>query len=456
MFKKKRKTNLRGIRPLSAPGSQWRGYQQRIQLHDEKRQARRRIAYYFISLLILAACIEGGFYILKKRLPSYTDMPVSLYPPDVDPIDTDGLRALLEPGILYNPTGSEIEFLSGQHKYQLYTGIDTDLQKAVLRSFDTRHANRIGIVAMDPGTGRVLAMASHDADDPDRNACFAADLPAASIYKIVTAAAAIEKTELDYGSNIPFNGGKFTLYRNQLTDQIHQYTNYTTLKAAFAESINPVFGKLGKNELGKSLLEEYGHAYLFGRGTDFDLAVQQSVLEISNTPYHWAEIASGFNRETTVSPLHAAMIAASIVNDGEMMRPWVVRAAARDNQTIYRYQPEVLSRTVRPETAKTMRMLMEATIREGTARNQFRRTGSDPVLSRLEMGGKTGSINNNRRQIRYDWFTGYAIDPGGSGDIAIGVIVAHKEYIGKRAAAYFQDAVKHYFKGRIGDDGQEG
>ena len=449
MFKKKRKTTLRGIRPLSAPGTQWRGYQHRIRLHDEKRQARRRIPYYFLALLLLAACIEGGFFILEKRLSSHKDMPVSLYPPDVNPIDIDGLRALLKPGMLDNPTGSEIEFVSGEHKYQLFTGIDPDLQKAVKNSFDTRHANRIGIVAMDPGTGRVLAMASYDADKPERNACIAADLPAASIYKIVTAAAAMEKTEIGYGSTIPFNGGKFTLYRNQLTDQIHQYTNYTTLKAAFAESINPVFGKLGKNELGKSLLEEYGRAYLFGRSLDFDVDIQKSVLEISDTPYHWAEIASGFNRETTVSPLHAAMIAASIVNDGDMMRPWVVRAAARENRTIYRYRPEVLSSTVRPETAKNMQLLMEATIREGTARNQFTRIGSDPVLSRLEMGGKTGSINNNQRRIRYDWFTGYAKDPGGSGDIAIGVIVAHKEYIGKRAATYFQEAVKHYFEGRI-------
>lgn len=448
MFNKKRKTTLRGTRPLAAPGTGWRGYQQRIRLHDEKRQARRRIPYYFLALLIFAACIEGGFYILEKRLPSHTDMPVSLYPPDVDPIDIDGLRALLEPGMLHNPAGSEIEFVSGAHNYQLYTGIDPDLQRAVLGAFDTRHANRIGIVAMDPGTGRVLAMASHDADNPERNACFAADLPAASIYKIVTAAAAMEKTEFGYGSTIPFNGGKFTLYRNQLTDQIHQYTSYTTLKAAFAESINPVFGKLGKNELGKSLLEEYGRAYLFGCSFDFDVAVQKSVLEISETPYHWAEIASGFNRETTVSPLHAAMIAASILNGGEMMRPWVIRAAARDNKTIYRYRPEMLSRTVRPETAKSMQKLMEATIREGTARNQFARIGSDAVLSRLEMGGKTGSINNNQRRIRYDWFTGYAKDPGGSGEIAIGVIVAHKEYIGKRAAAYFREIVKYYFEGR--------
>ncbi len=405
--------------------------------------------WYFVVLLVSAALIQGGFYVLDHRMAAAPKAPASLYPPDVEPLDREGIRKILTPDRFLNMAEKNIEIRTGGTHYQIYTSIDPDLQNAIIRSLDTRHANRIGIVAIEADTGRVLALVSHNDDDPDQNACLAADLPAASLFKIVTAAAAMEAGGFEHQSRMAFNGGKFTLYRRQLTDQENRYTNYSNLKAAFAESINPVFGKLGKNELGKDILTDYGLAYYFNQGIDFDLPVDQSTLKISDTPYNWAEIASGFNRTTTISPLHAALIAASVVNGGRIMEPSIVDVAARENRTVYRRRPAMAARTVEPGTLEGLDTLMNATITRGTARSLFAGSSRDPVLSKLRMGGKTGALNNNARQIRYDWFTGYALDPEGSGKIAIGVIVAHKEYIGKRAATYFRQAVAAYFRDRL-------
>lgn len=449
MFRKKQNIGGYRFQKLATPDKNWRGYQEKNRIQDIRQQALRRIPWYFVALVILASLIHGGFYLLDQRFSTPRNTHVSLYPPDVEPIDRNGLREILLSGNFNNLTEKDFEIVTATGRYQFYTSIDTDLQNAIIRSLDTRHANRIGIVAIEPDTGRVLAMVSHNADDPNQNACLAADLPAASLFKIITAAAALEAGGFEYQSRMAYNGGKFTLYKRQLTDQENRYTNYSSLKDAFAESINPIFGKLGKNVLGKDLLQDYARSYFFNKAIEFDLPVDRSVLEITDTPYNWAEIASGFNRTTTISPLHAAMISASMVNGGKLMKPSIVDVAAKDHKTVYRNRPEITARVAERAVLESMKTLMSATITHGTARNLFSGYSKNPVLSRLEMGGKTGALNNNARQIRYDWFTGYASDPLGSGRIAIGVIVAHKEYIGKRAATYFRQAVSAYFKNRM-------
>ncbi len=447
MFKRKPKLHnyqSRGYQPFDRG---WRGYQKKIRIYDERRQTLRRIPWYFVGLVIFAFLIKGGFHLLEKRMLSASaDHTVSIYVPEVTPLDHNSIQAILPIARFNNLDTKIFDFKRDNHSYQIHTSLNMTLQKGIMNALDTRHANRIGIIVMEPDTGRILAMVSHDDDDPHSNACLKADLPAASIFKIVTATAALEAGGLEYQSRMAFNGGKFTLYRNQLVDQENQYTNYTSLKDSFAESINPVFGKLGKNLLGKSLLENYAHAYLFNCDIEFDLPAEQSFLEISDKPFNLAEIASGFNRTTTISPLHAAMIAGMVANGGKLVKPSIVDVASQDHKTVYRRQAGALSQAIRPLTTESLQKLMNATITSGTARNQFVGISTDPILSRLDMGGKTGSINNNRRQIRYDWFAGYASNPDGSEKIAVGIIVAHKEYIGKRAATYFREIVSRYFE----------
>ena len=452
MFKRKKNAGKYGFQRLATPDTKWRGYQKSIKADDEKQQAIRRMPGYFAVLVIAAILIHGGFHLLEKKLPDPSDTVVSLYPPDVDPIDHQGLQNLLAADTFRNLTENKVEISTGTGTYQLYTSIDPDLQQSILASLEKRHAHRIGIVAIEPDTGRVLSMVSYDREDPEHNTCLSADLPAASIFKIVTASAAMGSGGFEKQSRFTYNGGRYTLYRSQLSARENQYTNYVSLQRAFAESNNPVFGKLGKNELGKDVLEKYAYAYYFNRPIEFDLPVETSVLEINDTPYNWAEVASGFNRTTTISPLHAAMISASMVNGGRIIKPTLIDVAAREDRTVYRCRPEVLSRTVDPSKVGDLNKLMGATIRSGTARGQFANISSSRVLSRLDMGGKTGSLNHPTRHIRYDWFTGYARDPEGSGKIAIGVIVAHKDYIGKRAATYFREAVFQYFQNRIDTD----
>ena len=79
-------------------------------------------------------------------------------------------------------------------------------------------------------------------------------------------------------------------------------------------------------------------------------------------------------------------------------------------------------------------------------RQTFRDADRDWVLSKLEIGAKTGSINSRNNDARYDWFVGYAGEKEGDVRIAISAVVAHEEYIGVRAGDYARLAIRQYFQ----------
>jgi membrane carboxypeptidase/penicillin-binding protein len=89
---------------------------------------------------------------------------------------------------------------------------------------------------------------------------------------------------------------------------------------------------------------------------------------------------------------------------------------------------------------------MEATITSGTARKSFQGHDKDETLSQLQIGGKTGSMDNQTHDIRYDWFVGFARALSGKANLAVAVLVAHEDYIGTRAGQYARMAMTQYFK----------
>ena len=300
---------------------------------------------------------------------------------------------------------------------------------------------------MDPADGRILAMVGYDKSDSQKNPCVDSTFPAASIFKIITAAAAIEKSNLQPDSMLHFNGRKHTLYKSQLTEKVTKYTNHISLMDAFAKSVNPVFGKLGALYLGKEVLQSYAMKFGFNRVINFEIFLPPSLTVFSDEPYQLAEIACGFNKQTEISPVHGVLIAATILNQGRLVEPTIVDRIIDEKGTkLYQSQPATITQAFAAETSNKMDELMKATIQSGTVRRVFRKHRKDKILSKLEIGGKTGSINNRTDEVKYDWFVGYAKEEQGDGKIALTVLVAHDKYIGTRAAQYALMGFKKYFK----------
>ncbi len=348
---------------------------------------------------------------------------------------------------LMNLVAQPVEVSFDHRPFLVHTTLNLDLQQYLIKKMDRVNSRYIGIVAMHPDTGRLLTMAGFNKIDPDRDPCLMADYPAASLFKIVTAAAAIEEKGYTARTRLKFNGYKHTLYKRQLTDKTNRYTNKISFRDSFAQSVNPVFGKIGALYLDQRALQTYGEAFAFNRKVGFELPWPMSHLEVGQDSYRRAEIASGFNRQTKISPLHGAVIASAIVNDGNPVEPTLVdRIDDPAGQVVYRSRPRFLPSVVSPQTADVLDQLMAATITSGTARKPFRGYSRNKVLSRLKLGGKTGSIYNRRHDARFDWFVGYAEEKKGSEKIVVSVMVAHEKYIGTRASQYGRMVIERHFK----------
>jgi cell division protein FtsI/penicillin-binding protein 2 len=340
--------------------------------------------------------------------------------------------------------------------YKITTSIDTYLQEYLLSLLDrlkglTRgKPQRIAFVVMEADTGKIIAMTGFDLQNPDANPCIESDYPAASIFKIVTAAAAIETLGYTPQTQLFFNGNKYTLYKRQLKDVKNKYTYKISFSRAFAESVNPIFGKIGKNYLGKEKLDFYADAFGFNQVVQSELPFVSGNFETNGTDYHLAELGCGFNTNTMISPIFGAMLISAVVNSGKVTLPSIVEHVTNfDGELIYKYKKAIYKTAISPQTAATMMQLMQKTVSKGTARKSFRGFSRDKVLSKLVIGGKTGSLYNKKHTIKYDWFTGFGKDKTTNKKIVLSIVVGHGKYIGTKSTAYAKMILKQHFKNNV-------
>lgn len=335
--------------------------------------------------------------------------------------------------------------------FTLKSTLDPVLQSHMKEKLDTRYSPIVALAAVDPDTGGVLALAAAGQGVNGPNPCLLADYPAASVFKVVTAAAAVEAHDLSCEELIAYRGDAHTLYRSQLKRKERRRSNNATLEEAFARSINPVFGKIGIYLLGQDRLSEKAASFGFGQDLGPEICAAPSRAPIPEDDYGLAECASGFNRQTQISPLHGALLAATAVNGGLLLSPGLVESVYSANGTrLYSREPEILSVACTPQTAERLGKLMEATVSEGTARKAFRRSNRDPNLAGLVMGGKTGTISNGApdkdERLLYDWFVGFAHRPEDGKKIAVACVVVHGKIRGTKASRYARMAFSEYFK----------
>jgi peptidoglycan glycosyltransferase len=432
----------------------WKAYQESLRRQyfpTRRTRLDRHRPWLVVGLLILV--LAGIGWVFTAGINQETGAAVADAIPPQKMAKTPGLiekadvHILLGKTRLINLEADPVKVDFDGHPYRISTSLDLGLQQYLLKHMDRVNSRYIGIVAMAPDTGRILAMAGFNKIDPDQDPCRMAEYPAASLFKIVTAAAAVEEKGYTAGSQFKFNGYKHTLYKRQLTDKTNRYTNSISLQDSFAQSVNPVFGKIGALILEPETLQAYGDAFAFNRQVDFELNWPTSRLTVKDETYQRAEIASGFNRRTTLSPLHAAVIVSAVVNGGKPVEPTLVdRITNDDGNPVYRTEPQFLPAAVSPETADVLNQLMIATVASGTAKKIFRGHKRSKVLSRLKIGGKTGSIYNRPHDARFDWFVGFATEKKGPEKMVIAVMVAHEDYIGIRAGKYARMAIEYYFK----------
>ncbi len=433
----------------------WRDYQTRL---NRIAAARRRTRRMYRCAAVFTILVVIGFWVIESTSDlssvfSYFRVPEKIQPiePVVAPrsekqIEKKDVQAFLNGNSFVNLTQKSFDTDVDGRTYRVVTTLDMPLQQFMLKNLNTANARHVGIVAIDPSTGRILSMVGFDRVNPANNPCLDSIFPAASIFKIITAAAAVEKCGLNQGSPLSFTGGKHTLYKSQLTDKYTRYAQTITLRDSFAQSVNAVFGKIGAHLLGKMGIEQFAAAFGFNQAIDFEAPIDASELSVEDAPYPLAEIASGYNRTTLISPLHGAMIGAAILNQGAMIEPTIIDTIS-DNKghPLYQNRVEPMKQAISAKSADTLTHMMEATVNSGTGRKAFREYQKDSILSRLEIGGKTGSMDNQTHEAHFDWFVGFAWDRASGQKVVVSVVVAHEKYIGTRSGYYARILMKQYF-----------
>lgn len=293
--------------------------------------------------------------------------------------------------------------------------------------------------AMEPDTGRVVALVGYRrGGESDPWLPLKAIYPAASLIKVITASAAIERGKVSPQDEISYRGGIYGISRGGLHARDRRGTPSMTLEEAIARSANAVFGKVAVNHVGGPVLEEYLTKFGFGQAIPFDLPVETSRGQVPRDEYELARTGAGFG-EVYVSPLHMAMIMSAIASGGAMPRPVLIdRIEDRDGAPLYESSPMKWRDTVQPETANAVVRMMVKTVEMGTSRRTFGTPARTPLLSDMDVAGKTGSLSGWTPAVHFEWFAGVA--PVGSPRLALAALVVNDgrwkikgSYVGKEA-----------------------
>ena len=323
---------------------------------------------------------------------------------------------------------------------------DSEAQSAMEGLFKKYHPDYGAFAAIDAQTGKILSLVSYTNKKSDLgNLALKAIFPAASVFKIVTAAAALDQSRLSPQSAISFGGRNHTLYRNQVLKNRSYGERLMSIKEAFARSVNTVFGKVGVFFLRPGELQEYARKFLFQDAMALDIPLESKAVRTSSEdPFQTAELASGFDREARLSPLHGALLAAAMTNDGVLTEPHLVdKLRSPDGTLIYQAAESEFTLPIHATTASQMREMMRETVRSGTARKSFR--GAFEKFSRagIEVGGKTGSLTSLSPRGKCDWFVGYGSLP--SSRIAFAALTVNVDKWQVKSSYLAREFLEHWY-----------
>ncbi|MBM3664603.1 MAG: hypothetical protein FJW92_02255 [Actinobacteria bacterium] len=325
--------------------------------------------------------------------------------------------------------------------------LDTRVQKTAEALLSGRKG---AVVAIQPKTGKVLAMASSptfdlnqvtrdfasirkESDAPLLNRATVGLYPPGSTFKVVTITAALASGKWSASSTFDdkgvyvvdgrpiYNSGKAKYGLHNLTD-------------ALTFSINTTFAQIG-NTLGGRKLGGEMNLFGFGRPTEIDLPSREvatsgryrngKLLPNDQPDEDASRIAIG-QENLQVTPLQMAMVASAIANGGRMMRPYLVRRVITPDGVVVRQQrPEEVDSVSSAYIASEVGRMMQSVVSEGT--------GTRAGLAGLSIAGKTGTAETGDPERNQAWFIGYA--PADDPEVAVAVVIEDTSGTGGTEAA---------------------
>ncbi len=318
-----------------------------------------------------------------------------------------------------------VQELSDGHRI-LYT-LDPVLQDAALQIFRNREVPYAAAVILDVRDNAVLAMAGHSSSDPQVDPLeivTTAWAPAASTFKLVTAAGLLRSKAVSPKTKVCFSGGLHGITDDLLSDDAARDGRCGDLGGAIAHSHNGAVPKLALKHMSADGLLDIAKTFKFESDIPFEFPVERSPALVPADPKERARVAAGF-WHIDMSPLHGALLASVFARDGVYQPPHVVaQVLGPDGSDRTPPRPKT-ERVLAKDIADQVGEMMVRTTAEGTARGSFRDRQGVYYIQDVEVAGKTGSLTGKRAPgLNYNWFVGYA--PADRPEIAFAVLLANE------------------------------
>lgn len=363
----------------------------------------------------------------QDRLDLAALKPVPIGPADAAPAkqgnkSTDPDFAGLTTGLA---SSRLVQDLSDGHRI-LYT-LDPVLQDAALQIFRNREVPYAAAVILDVRDNSVLALAGHSSMDPQVDPLeivTTAWAPAASTFKLVTAAGLLRGRAVNNKTKVCFSGGLHGITDDLLTDDARRDERCDDLGGAIAHSHNVVVAKLALKHLSADGLLDIAKTFKFESDIPFEFPIERSPALVPADAKERARVAAGF-WHVDMSPVHGALLASIFARDGIYQPPHVIAQVLGPDGSDRSPAPPKSERVLPKDIADQVGEMMVRTTAEGTARGSFRDRQGVYYIPDIEVAGKTGSLTGKRAPgLNYNWFVGYA--PADRPEIAFAVLLANE------------------------------
>ncbi len=325
--------------------------------------------------------------------------------------------------------------------------LDPGFQRAARAQMSKYRVPEGGVVVMDVKTGKLLAYASYVNEGEAFDVNVRAEAPAASVFKVITGSALVEKAGLSSETEQCYHGGKSRILPDELVDDPRRDKWCATLAIAMGRSLNVVFARLTQKNLTPEDVAQMGGAFGFGASLPFAVPNEPSKIAIPQEPLEFARAAAGF-WHTSLSPLLGASIAQTVANGGVTLEPRIVAAVSRGGEEIWRdeREPRVLRRAIKAETATQVSRMMRQTVSNGSAYKSFHDAKGRPYLPGVAVAGKTGTLTDYKQNRFYTWFVGFA--PAEAPEVAISTLVVNTPSWQIKAPQLAREVLRSYFEKR--------
>lgn len=419
----------------------------------ETRPQKRRLA---IILPILSVCLAAYPLFFLVTSPPWSFSTLFKHVPVSSPKSLPVIDASVQLKVAAD-LFSSVDFQGGSNLLKLVDGrtlkftIDPSLQNKVQQLLVENEVPYAVFVAIEPKTGNILAMTGYSHADPQwsQDAYFRL-YPMASLFKIITAAAALEQNKVGPHSEYRFTGYSYSENPKHWTVTSGSGGNALPLSLAMGKSINPVFGSIAADIVGRESIMSYAHRFGFNQTLFPGTPVLPSHAAAPLDEDSLKLMGAGLGREVKISPLHAAVIMAALANRGTMVSPILIKEVIGAENTRHVVEgPVVMRQLVKAETALKLEEMLLTTVTKGTSRRAFHDRQGRPKLGSVQIAAKTGSINGTDPVGYYTWFAAYA--PVENPEIALVALIVNQDRWKIKASHLGEGALEQFFSTRGSD-----